>query len=53
MSESTADLRRERDAIRVEMERVVRQMQSLEADPCVDLVLLDFAMPGMNGAEAA
>ena len=28
-------------------------LASLEADPCVDLVVLDFAMPGMNGAEAA
>ncbi|WP_264048822.1 response regulator [Methylobacterium flocculans] len=28
-------------------------LQALEADPCVDLILLDFAMPGMNGAEAA
>lgn len=25
----------------------------LEGDSCVDLVVLDFAMPGMNGAEAA
>ena len=28
-------------------------LAALEADPCVDLVVLDFAMPGMNGAEAA
>ena len=28
-------------------------LASLEADPCVDLVVLDFAMPGMNGAEVA
>ncbi|WP_462118693.1 response regulator [Methylorubrum extorquens] len=25
----------------------------LEADPCIDLIVIDFAMPGMNGAEAA
>ncbi|WP_132250486.1 hybrid sensor histidine kinase/response regulator [Methylobacterium segetis] len=28
-------------------------LASLEADPCVDLLVLDFAMPGMNGAEVA
>ncbi len=28
-------------------------LASLEADPCVDLVVLDFAMPGMNGVEVA
>jgi signal transduction histidine kinase len=28
-------------------------IQALEADPCVDLAVLDFAMPGMNGAEVA
>ncbi len=28
-------------------------LAALEADPCVDLVVLDFAMPGMNGAEVA
>ncbi len=28
-------------------------LTALEADPCVHLVVLDFAMPGMNGAEAA
>ncbi len=28
-------------------------LSSLEADPRVDLVVLDFAMPGMNGAEVA
>lgn len=28
-------------------------LASLEGDPCVDLIVLDFAMPGMNGAEAA
>ncbi|WP_246691580.1 hybrid sensor histidine kinase/response regulator [Methylobacterium sp. WL12] len=31
----------------------LQALASLEADPCVDLVVLDFAMPGMNGAEAA
>ncbi len=28
-------------------------IQALETDPCVDLAVLDFAMPGMNGAEVA
>ncbi|AWN45953.1 hybrid sensor histidine kinase/response regulator [Methylobacterium terrae] len=28
-------------------------IQALEADPCVDLAVLDFAMPGMNGVEVA
>ncbi|MEH3147375.1 MAG: response regulator [Methylobacterium frigidaeris] len=28
-------------------------LQALELDPCFDLVVLDFAMPGMNGAEVA
>jgi CheY-like chemotaxis protein len=28
-------------------------LTALEADACVDLIVLDFAMPGMNGAEAA
>ncbi len=28
-------------------------LAALDADPCVDLVVLDFAMPGMNGAEVA
>jgi signal transduction histidine kinase len=28
-------------------------IKALEDDPCIDLVILDFAMPGMNGAEAA
>ena len=31
----------------------LQALVALEADPCVDLVVLDFAMPGMNGAEAA
>jgi len=31
----------------------LQALASLDADPCVDLVVLDFAMPGMNGAEAA
>jgi signal transduction histidine kinase len=28
-------------------------LSSLESDACVDLIVLDFAMPGMNGAEVA
>ncbi len=28
-------------------------IQALEHDPCFDLVVLDFAMPGMNGAQVA
>ena len=28
-------------------------IHTLEQDPCFDLVVLDFAMPGMNGAEVA
>jgi signal transduction histidine kinase len=28
-------------------------LQQLETDPCIDLAVLDFAMPGMNGAEVA
>jgi signal transduction histidine kinase len=28
-------------------------IHTLEQDPCFDLVILDFAMPGMNGAEVA
>ncbi|BCM82509.1 response regulator [Methylobacterium indicum] len=28
-------------------------IQALEADPAVDLAVLDFAMPGMNGVEVA
>ncbi|WP_244472668.1 response regulator [Methylobacterium sp. Leaf89] len=28
-------------------------LSALESDACVDLIILDFAMPGMNGAEAA
>ena len=31
----------------------LQALVALEADPCVDLVVLDFAMPGMNGAEVA
>jgi signal transduction histidine kinase len=31
----------------------LQALASLETDPCVDLVVLDFAMPGMNGAEVA
>jgi signal transduction histidine kinase len=31
----------------------LQALVALEADPCVDLVVIDFAMPGMNGAEAA
>jgi CheY-like chemotaxis protein len=28
-------------------------IHTLEQDPCFDVVVLDFAMPGMNGAEVA
>ena len=28
-------------------------LTALDSDACVDLIVLDFAMPGMNGAEAA
>lgn len=31
----------------------LQALATLETDPCVDLVVLDFAMPGMNGAEVA
>ncbi|CAO4194141.1 response regulator [Methylorubrum extorquens] len=31
----------------------LQALAALETDPCVDLVVLDFAMPGMNGAETA
>jgi signal transduction histidine kinase len=31
----------------------LQALAALEADPDVDLVVLDFAMPGMNGAETA
>ena len=31
----------------------LQALAALDADPAVDLVVLDFAMPGMNGAEAA
>jgi signal transduction histidine kinase len=31
----------------------LQALSALEADPRVDLVVLDFAMPGMNGAEVA
>ncbi|WP_342108090.1 response regulator [Methylobacterium sp. SI9] len=31
----------------------LQALAALEADPCVNLVVLDFAMPGMNGAEVA
>ena len=31
----------------------LQALAALEADAAVDLVVLDFAMPGMNGAEAA
>jgi signal transduction histidine kinase len=31
----------------------LQALAMLDGDSCVDLVVLDFAMPGMNGAEAA